>query len=165
MLKETKLEELKEKHGKNTILVGVYGSLRKGFHNHSLLSGCKLLGTVKTEPIFNLYSLGGFPGLLPGGTTAVTLEVYLVKNISTQQSLDRLEGYRSEEYNDPGNPHANFYNKMTIDTEFGETVIYIYNNTSISEDRLIPSGDWANRELVKKEKEIPIEITEDVSSE
>lgn len=127
----------------NKNLICVYGSLRQGHGNHRLIENSEYLGTFKTEPIFNLYSLGGFPGLKENGDTSVVMEVYSVDN-ETARNVDRLEGYI------PGRP-ATFYDKISLNTPFGEAFVYTYVN-SISEDRKVESGDWNQyRGIVSRE--------------
>ncbi len=114
--------------------VAVYGSLRKGLGNHNyFLKNAKYLGEFKTEPIYSLYSLGGYPGLKENGSTSVTMEVYEV-NEQEAEAIDRLEGYSS-------NRQSTFYDKEIINTPYGEAGVYIYVN-SIPENRLVKSGDW-----------------------
>ena len=117
----------------NKKLVAVYGSLRKGLGNHRLLEDAEYLGEFVSEPVFNLYSLGGFPGLKEGGNTPVVMEVYEVTPIEANR-IDQLEGYT------PGR-EATFYDKIPIDTPFGEASVYTYVR-DIPEDRLLESGDW-----------------------
>ena len=121
------------KENKNRILVSVYGSLRQNMGNHRLLEKASYLGEFKTEPVFSLYSLGGFPGLKEGGTTSVVMEVYEVTEAEAAK-VDMLEGYT------PGRP-ATFYDKIPIETPYGTASVYTYVN-DIPEDRLVESGDW-----------------------
>ena len=115
------------------ILISVYGSLRKGLGNHRLLENAKYLGDFETEPKFSLYSLGGYPGLKTEGTTSVVMEVYEVTPIEANR-IDQLEGYT------PGR-EATFYDKIPIDTPYGEASVYIYVD-KIPESKLVESGDW-----------------------
>lgn len=73
----------------NLTLVFVYGSLKRGFHNHSLLKNSQSLGEAKTNPEFVMYSAGGFP-IIIRGKFAITGELYAV-NSATLKKLDRLE--------------------------------------------------------------------------
>jgi gamma-glutamylcyclotransferase (GGCT)/AIG2-like uncharacterized protein YtfP len=74
-------------------LVFVYGTLMHGLGNNRLLQGdgAEFLGEDNTRPEFHMVDLGPFPGVLRGGETAVTGEVYRV-NDATLCRLDRLEG-------------------------------------------------------------------------
>ncbi len=116
-------------------LYAVYGSLRKGLGNHGTLGNAPMVGVTKTDPEFTMVSLGGFPGVVKGGNTSITLEVYEVKNPTIEQNLDWLEGYEG-----PNNEY-NFYNKELINTEFGKAYIY-YLNDDVSNDPIVESGDW-----------------------
>lgn len=71
--------------------VFVYGSLRRGFHNHHFLAAATFLGTASTSRIFDLWSLGAFPAVTQPGQFHVTGEVYDVDR-DTLSELDLLEG-------------------------------------------------------------------------
>lgn len=118
------------------ILIAVYGTLRQGNGNHRLIENADYKGTYTTEPIYNLYSLGGFPGLRKGGSTAIVMEVYAV-NTEEARRVDGLEGYT------PGE-QATFYDKIQIETPWGQAGVYIYVRQP-NELSLIKSGDWMNR--------------------
>ncbi len=125
-----------KKNIKNTVLVSVYGSLRRGCGNHHVLDGATYKGEFTTEPIYSLYSLGGFPGLKQNGTTAVVMEVYECDETIAAR-VDRLEGYTPESNNNW------FYDKIQIQTPFGEAGTYIY-VPNVDERKLVESGDWKN---------------------
>lgn len=118
----------------NKILVAVYGSLRKNMGNHRLLENANYLGEFKTEPIFSLYSLGGYPGLKENGETSVTMEVYEVTPEEARR-VDNLEGYT------PGSKYNDFYDKIFINTPYGEAGTYIY-VPSVNQRTLVESGNW-----------------------
>lgn len=116
--------------------VAVYGSLRKGLSNHLVLteSNAKYLGRFETKPIFSMYSLGGFPGLKPKGSTSINMEVYEVDKKGLK-SVDGLEGY------DANSDNNNFYNRVTLDTPYGEAYTYLY-VPSVQDRDFVDSGDW-----------------------
>lgn len=114
-------------------LIVVYGSLRKFGHNHRLIENSEYLGEFNSPPIYSLYSLGSFPGLKEGGETSVVFEVYSVDETTAKQ-VDRLEGYTEGGNN-------TFYDKIKIDTPFGEASVYTYQG-SVRESDLVKSGDW-----------------------
>ena len=114
-------------------LVAVYGSLRKGLHNHGVLGNSELLGTFKTEPLFSLYSLGSYPGLKPNGNTSIAMEVYSVDD-NVASYIDRLEGYTKDR-------PATFYDKVEIETPWGNAGLYLY-VPEVYEENLVESGDW-----------------------
>lgn len=73
--------------------VFVYGTLKQGYGNHRVMemSGGRFLYRAMTEIEFDLISLGGFPGMIPG-EHRVLGEVYEVDRIGP---LDSLEGHPS----------------------------------------------------------------------
>ncbi len=118
-------------------LYAVYGSLKREHGNNRILQNesTTYIGTTKTPPTFSLYSLGGFPGIKNGGETEVEVEVFAITDPDIEKRLDWLEGYSGKNY------PRNMYNKETVNTEFGEAFIYVYNG-HINENRLIPKGIW-----------------------
>jgi gamma-glutamylcyclotransferase (GGCT)/AIG2-like uncharacterized protein YtfP len=78
--------------------VFVYGTLKRGFHNHGFLKGARFVGNAVLSQAFRMYDTGGFPviikatdempGYLPTG------EVYELPNDGGRMlaALDRLEG-------------------------------------------------------------------------
>jgi len=118
----------------------VYGTLLKGCSNHPyFLSEAKKLGSHTTEPEFTMLHLGGFPGVVANGNTAIVGEVYEVTE-QQLEGIDHLEGYNSE------NPQFGLYNKKQINTPWGPAWIYIYNaRRDISDSQIIHSGSWNTR--------------------
>jgi len=110
--------------------VFVYGSLKEGYSNHRLLedSGASFLGGYITPPEYTMVSCGGFPGVLEGGDTPITGEVYEISD-NVFKRLDHLEGY-------PG-----FYDRKKITTEHGEAWMYIINDT-YRDHTPVPEGNW-----------------------
>ena len=109
----------------------VYGSLRRGFYNHRLLEKADYLRHSITRAEYRMHSLGGFPSVQPGGTTAIIGEIYDV-DVLTLLRLDRLEG------------HPTLYRRTEITMADGERVsIYIFNEKVHHSDTAIASGDWA----------------------
>lgn len=120
---------------KKPILVAVYGSLRKGLHNHDVLGTSTLVGEFDTEPIYDMFSCGGsYPGLRLNGSTSIKVEVYEVSE-AIDKRVERLEGYTK------GSEDTNHYNKIMINTPFGEAGIYIYNYATGRMPK-VESGDW-----------------------
>ena len=108
-------------------LVFVYGSLKKGFgNNYHLQENAEYLGDFVTEPIFTMYSLGGFPAIREKGRTPITGEVYRVGSLS---SLDRLEG------------HPTFYKRQEISTPYGKAWVYILTYEPMT-SKVIEIGIW-----------------------
>lgn len=71
-------------------LLFVYGTLKRGCHNHRQLAGQTLLGETCTLPGFRLVDLGGYPGIVtdPAGGK-VEGEVWRVD----QEALRRLDAF------------------------------------------------------------------------
>lgn len=72
----------------------VYGSLKRGFSNHSVMAGAVFLGETRTAPGFELVSLGLYPALIVSGTDRVTGELYRV----SLEHLARLDEFEGSEY-------------------------------------------------------------------
>ena len=117
--------------------VFVYGSLRRGFHNFRLLEDSKFLGKATTAPEFSMLHLGGFPGIIRGGETAIHGEVFEVDD-ATLLRLDRLEG------------HPGFYRReeTTVVGEDGNELpvsLYVLPEKWRDHKSIIPSGVWGKR--------------------
>lgn len=77
-----------------------------------------------------MYSLGGFPGVVRGGTTAIEGEVYEVDG-ATMAALDRLEG------------HPRFYRRTVVRLEDGERVeTYLLDEVQVEGRPVVASGCW-----------------------
>jgi gamma-glutamylcyclotransferase (GGCT)/AIG2-like uncharacterized protein YtfP len=116
-------------------LVAVYGTLRQGFGNNCVLGDSEKLGLTALAPEWEMFSLGGFPGVRQGDKS-VLVEVYRVTEESIAQSLDWLEGFREQDAD------FNFYNKATISTKFGDAEMYILEGAEYDGHELIGCGDW-----------------------
>lgn len=119
--------------------VAVYGSLMKGLHNHDyyLKGKSEYIGQFQTEPKFTLISLKSFPGLLPNGSTSITMEVYDVDDI-VLKDLDSLEGYRENSI------ESSYYIRKKMKTPYGEAYYYEYNikTHSLPKKEIVTSGNW-----------------------
>lgn len=113
-----------------TTRVLVYGTLLSGEPNHGLLADAAFVGLARTEPAFELVSLGPFPAIVPGGRTVVVGEVYAV-DPPTLDSLDRLEG------------HPTFYQRRKLRLQNGDEVLaYLLTRDQARGRPRISSGDW-----------------------
>lgn len=116
----------------------VYGTLLEGQGNHrAFLSNARKFGEYTTEPEFTMLHLGGFPGVVPEGETAVIGEVYEVTEEEFRH-VDSLEGYNER------NPKSGLYNRMQISTPFGLAWMYTINDrySNDSQTNIIKSGSW-----------------------
>ena len=115
--------------------VFVYGSLMKGEFNHGLLNNesTQFIKHGITQRGFTLYDLGGFPGMVKEGTSAVVGEIYKIDPL-TLNRLDILEG------------HPQFYRRSIIELQCGEKVqAYILDYDYVRECPIINSGSWKDR--------------------
>lgn len=115
-------------------LVAVYGSLRKGLHNHVAIMSCARHVDGFVEG-FSMYDLGMYPAVSmedPKTQTEVLVELYEIKDEATSVRLDRLEGY----------PH--YYNrKLTkVKTTLGDKVAWIYYQKGKLNLPVVEKGDW-----------------------
>jgi gamma-glutamylcyclotransferase (GGCT)/AIG2-like uncharacterized protein YtfP len=110
--------------------IAVYGSLKKGLHNHKLLESSRFVKDTYVRG-FNMYSLGSFPCVVPNedGSGSITVEVYDVTD-EVLVNLDRLEGY------------PRFYDRDTFYTKCGLPVLMYYMHDHRSSDDLVSSGCW-----------------------
>ena len=111
--------------------VFVYGTLRKGFEGHSLLSASRFRGRAKTKEKYALY-MGEFPSVFKQEKISLIFgEVYEI-NKKTLKLLDDFEG------------HPDYYTRELIDVilEDGSSLqawIYFHPNP---EGTMIDSGDF-----------------------
>ena len=121
---------------RKTVQIIAYGTLMTGERNHGFcrnavsIQPCTITGTI--------YDTGwGFPAFRPEGNTTVRAELIEIP-IADWPDMDRLEGY------------PRLYDRMLVPAtlEDGSTVtawVYVMNNIP-PQAKVIPSGDWKNRE-------------------
>jgi gamma-glutamylaminecyclotransferase len=83
-----------------TVLLFVYGTLKRGHCNHHWLEGQQHVGDAVSAPIYRMHDLGGFPGLVlatDGGGIGIHGEVWEVDRDCVRR-LDVLEGVDAGEY-------------------------------------------------------------------
>lgn len=87
-----------EKDLNTTPFVFVYGSLKRGHWNHSILNNTPFVseGLTVRKDLF-LHDCG-FPYMIEGGNGSIYGELYEVDNVDVIQSLDWLEGVDSGHY-------------------------------------------------------------------
>lgn len=72
--------------------VFVYGSLKRGCHNHRYLHGQCFVGEARTQPVYRLLSFSAYPGMIEANKgRSIHGEVWEV-DAACKQALDRLEG-------------------------------------------------------------------------
>lgn len=116
----------------------VYGTLKRGYGNNRILqqsSTAQFIEEGVTAPEFNLYHLGGFPGVTENGETAIHGEIWSVQDSETKRRLDMLEGYRKDD------PTGGLYNKKTIEINDKQVTIYLINRYNNEKNKLT-TGKW-----------------------
>lgn len=108
----------------------VYGSLRRKQGNSHWMTNAQLMGE-HTEKNFVLYSLGHYPGAVPG-EGGVIGEVYRI-DASTLSELDALRTQGGE------------YKRHLIQTPYGSAWMYVYQRPVDGLTR-IESGNWLDRD-------------------
>ena len=114
----------------------VYGTLRKGEKNNSLLENSKYLGLASTTDKYTLILDGGVPFLLDIPYTYITGDLYEI-DLQTLKNIDALEG------------HPELYKRKLIETVLpsGEKILAstYFDNIKINETGSFKSQKW--REL------------------
>lgn len=116
-----------------TPLVAVYGTLKRGLHNHHWLKGAEFVG----EDILTtatLYDLGHCPGARLEPSRGINVEVFRVDSRCLAH-LDRLEDYRVRA------PSTGTYDRTIHNTAFGPAWLYLY-NLDVSGCPVIREGSW-----------------------
>lgn len=113
----------------------VYGTLKKGRGNDARLRSTKFLGDHLTEPNYTMYSMGGFPAVVPEGNTSITIEVYETTDEDVINSVNALEGFSGIK-NDP----RNWYDTETIDTPYGKAEMFIFKTAPARP--VVEGGKW-----------------------
>lgn len=77
----------------------VYGTLKRGCCNHHYLHEQDFVCEARTESLYRLYNLGGYPGMVRDKEAglSVTGEIWDV-NEEALERLDELEGLAAGEY-------------------------------------------------------------------
>lgn len=116
-----------------THLVGVYGTLRKGLHNHYLLVNSTYKGDLLLKSPVALYAGSALPFALlkEGGIHNLKLEVYEV----TERVLGRLDSLEG---------HPDWYKRVKIPTSKGDLWIYMLPEPLASGSKMtyVQEGDW-----------------------
>jgi len=122
----------------NTEYYFVYGTLKRGYGNNRIFQNsptAKFIEEAVTEPKYNLYHLGGFPGVTENGNTSIHGEIWAVSDEETKKRLDMLEGYNKQ------NPENGLYDKKIITIGDKNANIYLINNWYGLKNK-IESGKW-----------------------
>lgn len=82
-----------------TTKVFVYGTLKRGGDNHGWIEKQQFVAEARTEPLYRLYDLGGYPGMVrvPQQGLSIEGEVWEVDEAGLER-LDVLEDTEGGEY-------------------------------------------------------------------
>lgn len=116
-------------------IIAVYGTLKKGHHNHYLLRDSKLISKGKTKPCYTMYSAGGFPIVSTTGNTEIHVELYEINDESVSRNINRLEGYTGT----PGDPN-NWYDVTTVDVNGITAEMFVMHN--VKNSPVVEGGNW-----------------------
>jgi len=127
-------------------LLFVYGSLKKGFDNHDLLSRyAKRLGKAHTIKKFAMYedSFGNYPYLIDTPFSKIKGELYQITRAELMQKIDEFEGA----------PDYYIREKIEVKSHHGVNRAFVY----IQPDTKIPStqqalSEWTNDSEYKVDK-------------
>jgi len=127
----------------------VYGSLKKGFDNHHLLSRyTRRIGKAITVSKFGMFgdSFGNYPYLIPVPLMRIHGELYEIQREELMEKLDRFEGY----------PDYYERKKILVKTHQGITRAFVY----IQPQTAIPQGQKPLREW-KEDTDYKVKYLED----
>ena len=145
---------------KNGKLVGVYGSLRKGFENHDIIKNAKYLGTHQSKEKFYLI-LAEYPVLTPEISVSheerqkLAEKLIFSRNVCYElYELNQKEWEDVcwlEEYSGIRGKEGNLYETVDLETECGVAEIFVQH--TVAEGVYVDSGDYAKfKGLLQKEE-------------
>jgi len=117
------------------MLIFVYGTLRRGEHNHLQLGPAQYVGEAWTAPRYELVDMGHYPALLEAGADAVRGELYDVPD-SWLSHLDAFEDVPT------------LYERKPVrlnDAHVPGYVAYVMRREVAGSAPRISSGDWCAR--------------------
>jgi gamma-glutamylaminecyclotransferase len=112
--------------------VFVYGTLQRGEPSHAQLQGARFVASAVTEPTYELVSLGEYPALLEGGSSAVVGELYDVDS----ELLARLDLFEDV---------PELYERKVIRIAGHHAQGYVMRREQAHSAERIASGDWRRR--------------------
>jgi len=82
-----------------SLLVFVYGTLKRGLHNAHYLAGQKFVAEARTQPVYRMVDCGGYPGMYPVAENGLNIagEIWEVSEACLAK-LDLLEDVAGGEY-------------------------------------------------------------------
>lgn len=121
----------------DNVLLAVYGTLKSTHKNHSLLgTDAKVRAKNVRIPGYSIFNLGWFPGIVKDDNgSGVVVEIVEIPKTRVEHQIDGYEGVPS------------LYRREVVKLENGtEVQTYIYNRPIRGTDKLIPSGNWEDKD-------------------
>lgn len=101
----------------------VYGTLKRGQPRHRFLAGQKFLGTARTLPLYRLFNLGDYPGLVERGDgRSIEGEIWEVDS-DCLAILDAVEGCDKGLYRRANIQLVSPHDQITVFSYFYEKAI------------------------------------------
>jgi gamma-glutamylcyclotransferase (GGCT)/AIG2-like uncharacterized protein YtfP len=124
--------------------LAVYGTLRRGEPNASLLSGARYLGRGRIagrmrEMPRTAEREYAYPSLVLGADGDVVIEVYDLPDPAMLAAADALEAF------DPADVDGSEYVRRLVDVVDGPVAtawVYVYNGPPEAMGEPVPDGDW-----------------------
>ena len=118
----------------------VYGTLKRGYSNNTLLKDSEYLGTFQTEPNYTLFD-GGFPIVEREGSTPITVELFKVTEPSVVDRVNALEGFTGEK----GHP-SNWYDVDHVTLPNGIVAnMFVMDRGQSGRSNIVESGNWQRK--------------------
>jgi len=116
------------------INVFVYGSLKRGYWNHSLISGYMCTEAKTRDSRFTMVNLGAYPAVLNEGNNYIYGELYRNVSEDVMRNLDDLEGYPF------------FYNRMKVKLDSNDVawMYFLEDREQYLEYEVLVSGEWSS---------------------
>lgn len=114
----------------DNILLAVYGTLKKGFHNHYFLKSSEFIGKGVTKDEYTM-TKSSIPFVNETGSTPIKVEVYKISPI-TLSNIDLLEG------------HPNWYNRKEVKIKIDDKLIsaWLYFNNNYDHLPIVEDGEF-----------------------
>ena len=124
--------------------LAVYGTLRRGERNHSLLRGATHIGDGLVAGLLRHVPAAptrpyGFPALIGDGDGRVRVELYRLAGPGDWATLDALELYDASD-----EPGSEFLRRTVavLEASVDRAQVYVYNGPLDVLGDVIGSGDW-----------------------
>jgi gamma-glutamylcyclotransferase (GGCT)/AIG2-like uncharacterized protein YtfP len=127
-----------------TTVLAVYGTLRRGEANESLLDGARYLGLGRIAGLMRemprtAERAYAYPSLVLDDSGEVVIELYDLRDRAMLEAADALEDF------DPADTAGSEYVRRLVDIVDGPVAtawVYVYNGPPEAMGEPIPDGDW-----------------------